>query len=83
MSILGNVGNWFSKGDNLTGLGTTVGALGSIYGGVKQAQAAEAMIDLQNKEYEFNKSQVLSDNEDKKKQQAAYNRAYSSGVVAL
>lgn len=74
---------WFKQGNNLQGLGTLVGAGGSIYGGIMQSKAANKMIDLNEDKFAFNKEQILKDEEDAKKQKQAYERAYGSGVVAL
>jgi len=78
---------WLAQGKNLQGLGTLVGAGGSIYGGIKQSQAANKMIDLQNKQFAFNKSQILAENADKKKEKDAYKSAFgtsaTTGIVAL
>ena len=81
--FLSSLGGWLKDGDNLKGLGTVLGAGGSIYGGIQQSKAANAMIDLENEKFAFNKGQILLDNEDAKRQKQAYARAYGTGVVAL
>ncbi len=74
---------WLKQGKNLQGLGTLMGAGGNIYGGIKSASAANRMIDLDRDTFDFNKKLLLADEEAKKKELAAYNRAYDSGVVTL
>jgi hypothetical protein len=78
---MSDTGDWLSDGKNLQGLGTLVGAGGSIYGGIKQAEAAQDMIDLNNKQFEFNKAQILADEEDRKKRQRNYDAA--QGIIPL
>lgn len=76
--------SWLANGKNLAGLGSLLGAGGSIYGGIQQAQAAKDMIGLQNKQYEFNKKLLLADEESKKRERDAYAKAYgSSGIIPL
>lgn len=85
-SWLSSLGSWLSSGKNLEGLGSVLGAGGSIYGGIKQAEAAQGMIDLNNKQYEFNKNQLLANAADKESERKAYNSVFgkkNTGVVAL
>ena len=74
---------WLKQGKNLQGLGSLVGGVGSIYGGIQQGDAANKMINLSEDELDFNKKLLLADEESKKRERAAYNRAYGTGVVAL
>ena len=49
----------------LQGIGSIVGAAGSVYGGYKQAQAAEGLLNLQNQQFDFNKNQILADEQER------------------
>lgn len=79
MSIL----SWLGEGKNLQGLGSIIGAGGSIYGGIAQANAANKMIDLNNKQFDFNRSLLLEDEAKKRKQREAYAKVFGNGVVNL
>lgn len=74
---------WLTQGKNLQGLGSIFGAGGSIFGGLKQAESANKMIDLQSQQFNFNKEMLLKNEEDKKREEAAYRRAYGSGIATL
>ncbi|MGE4396046.1 MAG: hypothetical protein AB7D34_01175 [Sulfurimonas sp.] len=80
---VGKAGSWLADGKNLQGLGSALGAGGSIFGGIKQASAANKMIGLENEKFQFNKDLLLADEEEKKRQKEAYARAYGTGVVPL
>jgi len=74
---------WLAEGKNLQGLGTLIGAGGSIYGGIEQAKAANKMIDLSNKEYDFNKSLALEDEAGKRRMRKSFQKVYGDGLVPL
>ena len=74
---------WLQQGKNLQGLGSMVGSIGNIYGGVKSANAANKMIDLDRQTFDLNKKLLLADEDAKKREKEAYASAYGSGVVAL
>lgn len=73
----GSAGNWLSKGENLQGLGSFVGAAGSIYGGLKMADIAQDNLDFQKTAYNDQWSEQLND---KKKKQAAYDASYKNSL---
>jgi hypothetical protein len=67
--------DWLKSGDNLKGAGTLIGGLGSVYSGIKQADAADKMVGLQTDQYNFNKSMILDDEKRRKQAQANYDGA--------
>ena len=51
-SWLGDIGNWFTSGDNLKGFGTLLGAGASLYGGINQAKLGKQMFNLEKSAYD-------------------------------
>jgi len=74
---------WLKNGKNLSGLGSLVSAGGSIYGGIKQADAAKDMIDLNKEQFKFNKKLLADDEARRKKEIEDSNRIYGNGLIAL
>lgn len=46
-----DITKWFSDGKNLQGLGTVLGAGGSIYSGIQQGKYAKDLLNLQKQNY--------------------------------
>ncbi len=74
---------WLGKGENLSGLGSIIGAGGSIYGGIEQAKASNKMIGLQKDQFAFNKLQIEKDDEDKKSREDIMNSVYGTTTKAV
>ena len=51
---------------------------GSIYGGIMQQDAARKLMRLEKQKYNFNKEQVLKDEEDMLKSREAVSNAFAS-----
>ena len=74
---LGSLGSWLGDGQNLQGIGTIIGAGGSIYGGIKSADIAKKNLAFQQKSYN---DQWADYNSTKKKNHDAYTSVYGSGL---
>lgn len=83
MAWYDGIASWLSNGDNLKALGSIAKAGGSIYGGIKQADAANSMIDLQNQQFAFNKDLITEDEKRLKESRDAYKQVFGSGIVPL
>ncbi|RKY56468.1 MAG: hypothetical protein DRP93_01335 [Candidatus Neomarinimicrobiota bacterium] len=68
----------FTTGEGLKGLGSFASGLGSIYGGVQQANAANKMFDFQKNAY--NDSVTYQTDADKRRRDAA-KRGYGDGSL--
>jgi|GEM_PF-5458446 len=51
MDFLKNIGSWFSKGENLKGLGTAAIAAGGLYNDYQQSKYAKGLLNLNKAQY--------------------------------
>jgi len=67
----------------ISALGSILGAGGSIYSGIMQNRYAKKLLGQQQDAFDFNKSQILKDEEDNNKSKAAVSAAFGGPLVKL